>query len=156
MIQWHEVPGFFGNAIKRVSGKRKGHYSDSGLVCALQRLPSAAAVPVARFAGAIFESFVVNDLRAQCAAIPTAPYFYHWRTSGGAEVDLILDYDGTLYPIEIKFKTQLSGNDQRGIRAFRETYSKRKIATGLIVYPGTEIRRLSDIVVAIPWTAALK
>ena len=27
---------------------------------------------------------------------------YHWRTYGGAEVDIIIEYDGRFYPIEVK------------------------------------------------------
>ncbi|HNV72798.1 MAG TPA: DUF4143 domain-containing protein, partial [Candidatus Ozemobacteraceae bacterium] len=154
-FQWHELPGFSGNVLKRVSGKRKGHFADTGLACALQRLGSPEAVPVARFAGSLFESFVVNDIRGQLAALPSLPDLYHWRTSGGAEVDLILDYNGMLFPIEMKFTTRLSGNDQRGIRAFRDTYPRRNVAPGLIVYVGSEVRRVSDVATAIPWTATI-
>ncbi len=36
---------------------------------------------------------------------------HHWRSHGGAEVDIILERDGILYPIEIKTKTRPSRND---------------------------------------------
>lgn len=41
---WRELPAFSGNAVKRVSGKRKGLMGDSGLACWLQRLSSPDAL----------------------------------------------------------------------------------------------------------------
>ena len=79
---------------------------------------------------------------------------YHWRTSGGAEVDVVLDWDGVRYPIEIKCQTQLSGHDLRGIRAFRETYQTD--APGMIVYAGDQCRKLDERTLAMPWNAFVK
>ena len=53
--------------------------------------------------------------------------------------------------IEIKYKTELSGHDLRGIRAFRETYGKP--APAVIVYAGAVCRKLDDFTLAMPWNA---
>ncbi|MGB8467852.1 MAG: DUF4143 domain-containing protein [Candidatus Babeliales bacterium] len=62
---------------------------------------------------------------------PWAPNFYHWRTLAGAEVDIIVEIDGTLYPIAVKSATTISKHDVRGILAFKETYQQLKIAPGV-------------------------
>lgn len=78
---------------------------------------------------------------------------YHWRTDGGAEVDIVLERDGLLFPVEVKFATTVSGHDTRGLRAFRDTYGAEKVQKGVIIYAGKEVRPISDLAVAVPWTA---
>jgi len=144
---------YSGNTIKRISNKRKGYFIDPGLICYLQRLPSPEALASSPFLGAVFESFCVAMLMALSQALPVQPYFYHWRSHNGAEVDLILDYNGALYPIEIKCKTNLNKYDLRGLRAFRETYPNANIQKALILYCGTHILQLDENTLAMPWFA---
>ena len=63
--------------------------------------------------------------------MPYEPQLYHWRTNGGAEIDLLLEIDNIFYPIEIKCKAQLSKHDTAGIMAFIATYPHLNIAKGL-------------------------
>ena len=149
--QWRESPAFSGNAIKRLSGKSKGYLSDTGLACLLQRLGSVESLSVSPLRGALFETFVFNGLRKGFITLESEPGMYHWRTAGGAEVDVVLDWEGTKYLVEAKCKTELNGHDLRGIRAFRETYSIS--APGVIVYAGSVCRKLDELTLAIPWNA---
>jgi predicted AAA+ superfamily ATPase len=150
--QWHEVPAFSGNVLKRLSGKSKGYVADTGLACVFQHLTSVEALSASPLRGALFETWVANGIRKQFATLPAAPGLYHWRTAGGAEADLVLDWNGVKYPIEIKCKTQLTGHDLRGIRAFRETYGTK--SPGVVVYAGDCCRKLDDVTLALPWNAA--
>jgi predicted AAA+ superfamily ATPase len=149
--QWWDVPPYHGNAVKRLSNKRKGYLVDTGLACWLQRLSSPDAVMVSRLLGSLFETLVVNSIRAQATLSSLEPRLWHWRTDSGAEVDLVLEYEGRLYPIEIKCKTNPTGHDTRGLRAFRDTYADAQIAPGLIICACDEARRLDQWTVAIPW-----
>jgi predicted AAA+ superfamily ATPase len=149
--QWREIPAFSGNAVKRLSSKSKGYLADTGLACLLQRLGSVEALSVSPLRGALFETFVANGLRKQFVTLDAEPGMYHWRTAGGAEVDVVLDWDGARYPIEIKCKTELTGHDLRGLRAFRETYGKP--SPGIVIHAGTVVRKLDDLTLAMPWNA---
>ncbi len=149
--QWHEIQAFSGNAVKRLVGKSKGYLTDTGLACLLQRLTSVEALSASPLRGALFETWVANGIRKQFTTLPSAPGLYHWRTAGGAEVDVVLDWNGVRYPVEIKCKTQLSGHDLRGIRAFRETYGTE--SPGVIVYAGESCRKLDAVTLAMPWNA---
>ena len=80
-----------------------------------------------------------------------SPVLYHWRTQNGAEVDVVLDYRGKLYPVEFKASSRLSKHDTRGIRAFQETYPQT--APGVVVYGGQIAYALSEHAVAVPWKA---
>lgn len=151
--QWTELSPYHGNTLKRVSGKRKGHIADSGLACHLLRLSSPEALLGSPLLGPLFESWVVHCLRQQFVCLRMAPQLCHWRSAGGAEVDVVLELDGRLYPIEVKCGTSLSGHDARGLRAFRDTYGK-KVAPGLILYAGQDVVRLDRDTTAIPWNSA--
>lgn len=148
--QWFELFPYHGNTIKRISGKKKGYFKDSGFACYLQKIKSPEALAINPRLGAIFETWAVNYIHQQFASISVPPFCYHWRTAGGAEVDLILEKNGMLYPIEIKCKTNLSKSDLSGLQAFRDTYQNMQPA--LIVYAGTEIYKIDSHTIAIPWS----
>ena len=105
---------------------------DTGIVCYLQRIASPQALAANPLLGALFENFISMNLLKLANIIPTVPYVYHWRTIAGAEVDLIFERDGKLFPIEIKYREQLTKKDVRGLQAFYETYPKQQIMPGVI------------------------
>lgn len=155
-FQWLEIFPYHGNTIKRVSGKRKGYWRDTGLACHLQRISSPQALAVSPLLGPLFETWQVNTINRMAQQLPTPPQLYHWRTSGGAEVDLIMERDGRLFPVEFKAKSHPGLNDTRGLRAFRETYGTDKVAPGLLIHAGHEIYQLDRHTLAIPWNAEFR
>ena len=110
---------------------------DTGLMCHMQYISSPEALAVSPLFGACFETFVVGLIRKELAASFHNVGLYHWRTSNGAEVDVIMELNGKLTPIEIKCKTALKAYDTRGIKSFNETYGD-KVNHGYIIYAGKE------------------
>ena len=155
-FQWLELFPYHGNTIKRLSGKRKGFLRDTGMACSLQRISSPDALAVNPVLGTMFETWAVNDIHRQFVDLAVPPQAWHWRTNGGAEVDILLERDGKLYPIEVKCKTTLTKHDARGLRAFRTTYDRAHVATGLIVYAGNECYQVDENTIALPWNALFK
>ncbi len=153
-FQWHEVAPWSGNTTKRVSKKAKGYVADSGTACAALRISSPAALADHPALGAIYETAVVGELRRLIALMPAKPALHHWRTHAGAEVDLILERDGVLYPIEIKATARPQSKDLRGVQQFRATYPRERIARGLVLAPTPSVVRLSETDVALPWDLA--
>lgn len=149
--QWFDLSPYYGNAIKRISGKKKGYFKDTGFACYLQKIESPESLAVSPRLGAIFETWVVNYIHQQFATLSVPPNSYHWRTAAGAEVDLILEINGKLYPIEIKCKTHLTKSDLTGITAFRKTYPESEIMPALVIYAGVEPFLLDEQTIAIPW-----
>ncbi len=151
-----ELPPYHGRAVKRLTGRRKGHLRDPGVVCWLQRLSSPEALAASPLLGALFESAAVNAVQRQFVTLTTPPLAYHWRTAAGAEVDLVLERDGKLYPIEVKCRSSVTRADTRGLRAFRDTCAGAKVMRGLILYPGRECRALDEHTIALPWDARVE
>lgn len=154
--QWLELFPYQGNTVKRLSGKRKGFLRDTGMACYLQRISSPEALAVSPMLGSMFETWVVNEVLRQGITLAMPPQAYHWRTGGGAEVDLLIERDGKLYPLEVKCKSNLTKHDARGLRAFRETYGNGSIMTGLIIYAGSDCYRVDEHTVALPWNVKLR
>jgi predicted AAA+ superfamily ATPase len=102
-------------------------------------------------AGALFESAVVAEIRKLSATVATPPAMYHWRTHAGAEVDLLLERDGRLFPIEIKLNTKPGRAATSGITAFRDTYPQLNIAPGLVICPCEKVQRLNNTDYSLPW-----
>jgi predicted AAA+ superfamily ATPase len=150
--QWIENAPYHGNATKRLSDKRKGYFKDTGLACHLMRIHSPEALVTSMKMGALFETWVVNYIQEQFAFTARANC-YHWRSHGGAELDLILERDGAFFPIEIKSKSRPTKADASSIRSFRETYPKEKIMPGLVIHAGEETYPLDRETCALSWKA---
>lgn len=152
-FQWRELPPYHGSTVKRLTGKSKGYLRDTGLACSLQLLSSPDALAVSPLLGAMFETWAVNEVHRQFTPLSVPPQAYHWRTAGGAEVDLVLERDGKLYPIEVKCKSHVTREDARSLRAFAETYPSPSVMPGLIIYAGRDCLRVDERTTAVPWNA---
>lgn len=150
-FQWYEVPVFSSNTIKKIKGKSKGYIADTGLACSLNLISSHKALMGHPVMGSFFETAVVSEMRKMSYSMNTPPQMYHWRSYGGAEVDLILEMDGILFPIEIKLTSNPARRDTTGISAFRKTYPNHTIASGLVICPCEKFMKISEQDYALPW-----
>ncbi len=129
---WIEVPAFHGNTTKRISSKKKEYLFDTGMLCNLLRLPSPMSLIGHPEYGFIFETYVFMEIYKSLRSLPLLPGISHYRSHGGAEVDLILEYAGKFFPIEIKAKSNPDGNDAKGIHSFVTTFPQNSYASGII------------------------
>jgi predicted AAA+ superfamily ATPase len=150
-FQWFETPAYHGNTMKRISGKPKGYFADTGLACSLQMLSSPLTLSGHPLAAALFETAVAGEIRKLSSTLATAANIYHWRSYSGAEIDLLLERDNTFFPIEVKMTSHPARRDTRGITAFRESYPHLKIAPGLVIAPAQRLERISDLDYCMPW-----
>lgn len=149
--QWFEIPAFTRNAIKRVSGKHKGYFSDTGFICHQQRIASADAIAGHPLQGALVESWAVMEILKILRTWDIQPNIYHYRSHGGAEVDLLLELNGKLFPIEIKSKSHPKRSDTQGIRSLQQSFPKEHVMPGLIISAIEEPQWITEECLAIPW-----
>jgi predicted AAA+ superfamily ATPase len=136
------LPPWHANVGKRLVRSPKVYVRDSGLVHALLGIGSADALLGHPVVGASFEGFAIENVAAACATEATC-HFY--RTSGGAEIDLVLAWsDGSLWAIEAK--RSLAPRVERGFHAACEDLLP---ARKFVVYPGQERWPLSEGIEAI-------
>lgn len=153
-FQWFEIAAFSENALKRVSQRPKGYLADTGLACYHTQISSPRALGSHPLLGALFETAMACEIMKQAATLAAQPAFYHWRAAGGAEVDLLLERDGTLYPIEIKLTANPTRRTASGILAFRAAHPQRRVANGIVLCAVEEPRWVADEVLAMPWNLA--
>lgn len=149
--QWIDIPAYSGNTLKRISGKNKGYFNDTGLACHMMHISSPQNLLGHPKLGALFETCVVNDILCQLALVNGNPAIYHWRSHAGAELDLLIEIDNIYFPIEIKCKTRPTKTDLRGIQAFRETYPMLTLAPSLVICAIDCIQALDKDCYAIPF-----
>ena len=94
---------------------------------------------------------MVNEIRKRASILSGSVAYSHWRAAGGAEVDLLLERNGVLYPFEIKLTANPSRRDASGLAAFRKAYRDRPIAKGAILCGTQRAFWVSEDVAALPW-----
>ena len=130
------------NVGKRLVKSPKVFVRDSGLAHALLGIQSLEQLAGHPIVGRSWEGFVIETLLAVAPA-SVRPFFY--RTSAGAEIDLVLELgDGTLWAIEIK--RSLSARVKRG---FHLACADIKPTRSFVVYAGDDCYPVSETLEAV-------
>ncbi len=98
------------NMLKRLVKTPKLYFYDTGLVCYLTKWSSAETLEWGAMNGAILENYVVSEIRKTYLGCGKEPYLYYYRDKDAKEIDIVLEHDGVLNPIEIK-KTSNPGTE---------------------------------------------
>lgn len=143
LLLLRRLPPWHANVGKRLVKSPKVYVRDSGLVHALLDIETADQLLSHPVVGASWEGHVIESLLA-CAPSGSQGHFY--RTSGGAEIDLVLALPGgALWAIEIK--RSLSPKVERG---FHAACADLLPARKFVVYPGAERYPLAEDIEVLP------
>lgn len=163
-VAYHTIKGFFqiledtllGHMLypwsrstrKRLSKHPKFYFFDTGVRRALTKKLNAQLEPSTREFGEAFEHFLILELMRISAYRRWDYAFSFYRTSNGAEVDLIMETpSGRTIALEIKTSSLISGRDLKGLKSFKN------------IWPSAELfcasfdahRRVVDGVTILPW-----
>jgi len=98
------------NMLKRLVKTPKLYFFDTGLVCYLTKWSNAKTVESGAMNGAILENYVVSEIAKSYSGNGLELYMYYYRDKDSKEVDIVLERDGIINPIEIK-KTANPGSE---------------------------------------------
>lgn len=98
------------NLLKRLVKTPKLYFYDTGLVCYLTKWSSAETLESGAMNGAILENYVVAEIRKTYLNCGKEPFLYYYRDKDAREIDIVLEHDGVLNPVEIK-KTSNPGTE---------------------------------------------
>jgi len=90
------------NVLKRTIKTPKLYFYDTGLVCYLTKWSSAETVMNGAMNGALLENYTVAEIMKSYQNCAREPYLYYYRDRDSKEIDLLIEGDGKLSPIEIK------------------------------------------------------
>ncbi|MBR5795368.1 MAG: ATP-binding protein [Erysipelotrichaceae bacterium] len=138
------------NILKRVVKTPKVYFYDSGLVCYLARWTSAETTRAGAQAGNIYENFIVSEiLKSHLNAGKTISSIYFYRDRDQREIDVVIEEDGKLYPIEIK----MTGNPTKAMgKHFTalDNIPNKERQPGIILCQYDKKIYLSENVIALP------
>lgn len=103
------------NVLKRTIKTPKLYFYDTGLVCYLTKWSSPEVAESGAMSGALLENFTVSEIMKSYQNAGKEPYLNYYRDKDAREIDVIIEGDGKLCPLEIK---KTATPDRRIIRTF--------------------------------------
>jgi len=107
---------FHANIRKRMIKSPKVYIRDTGLLHSLMEVRDFDHLMAQPWLGASWEGFVIEQTLCTLAALDRRCSFYYLRTSDQKELDLILDFAGEVWAIEIKLANSPSTEDMAKLK----------------------------------------
>ena len=120
---------------KRLVKTPKIYFLDSGLAAWLMGIRSAETLETHAARGALFESWVVSELYKKRLNTGLPIDLFFWRDNTGNEVDLIIEKEKGLQPIEIKSGSTYASDWSQGLKKW-QALAKNKSLEPAILYGG--------------------
>lgn len=141
---------YHNNHLKRAIKTPKIYFLDTGLLSYLTNWPNAKTLSNSMISGNIFETFVISEIiKSYINTGNTRPPLYFYRDKDKKEIDLIIEVEDKLYPIEIKETTKPSLSMIKSFDILKNI-SDKKIEYKTIICRRDKLTYLSDDVISIP------
>ncbi len=149
---WRQLPAYSPSIKKRVVKHAKGYLRDCGLLHHLLRIRDLNQLLSHPSMGVSWEAMVIEEILRGLSWRGIAADYYHYRTSNGAEVDLILEGKFGLIPIEIKYGQRISLKLLKGIRDF---IKDEHCPFGIVINNGERIQIYEETLIGVPFANCL-
>ena len=116
----YRLKPFYKNYNKRLVKKPKLYFTDTGLVCSLLGIKKKEELDYHFLKGAIFETFIINEVLKANYNIGEKYELFYWRDNHKKEIDLIIDFGIRQYGVEIKSSGTVSEKYFDGLKYWRE------------------------------------
>ncbi|MGN0851928.1 MAG: ATP-binding protein [Kiritimatiellia bacterium] len=103
------------NVTSRIVKTPKLYFADTGLCCYLTGWSSPETLSGGAMAGAMLETYVVGEILKRSGNCGQDAGLWFYRDKAGSEIDILIEHDGILDPVEVKKAASPSRAD---IRAF--------------------------------------
>ena len=123
------------NLNKRIVKSPKLYFYDTGLLCYLLNIFSRTELLKNAMYGAIFENWILTEIRKNRYNQGVAGGMYYFRDSAGNEVDLILEKQGQVIALEVKSGQKIRPEMFSGIRYWQK-YNPGSL--GVLLYGGNK------------------
>ncbi|WP_212746421.1 ATP-binding protein [Limnobacter alexandrii] len=147
------LPPYFENFGKRLVKTPKLYFLDTGLMCWLLGIHSAAVLSTHPLRGQVFETMMVVEAYKAALNKGRQAELYFWRDSAGQEVDLLAQRDGVFESYEIKSGATFSPDWFKQLTRFEKLNPQAVRST--VIYGGEESSTRSQGEV-LAWAQALE
>ena len=146
----HILHTFSNNAIKRAIKTPKIYFMDTGLLCYLAGWKTVESAQNGAMSGSIFETFVVSEiLKSYMNAGRDTDHIYYYRDKDKREIDIVIDADSVIYPVEIKKSATVSNEWSADMNALNSVQD-RTVARGVVICLADHKINVSESVKALP------
>ncbi|MDP3732852.1 MAG: ATP-binding protein [Candidatus Omnitrophota bacterium] len=121
------------NLGKRITKSPKVYFLDCGLACYLLSLRDRDYLLKGPMSGALFENFCVQETIKYIFNRGVRARLFYLRTHNGLEVDMLIEKNRQLFPIEFKLSKTPSQSMAEPIKRFIKLFSKLPIMPGRII-----------------------
>lgn len=138
------IEPYLSNMLKRVVKSPRMYMADTGLLCNLMGWDNPIVTENSYMSGAIFETYVVNEIYKNFINRGIRPNLYFYRNNSKEEIDLIIEKNQIIHPIEIK----KSANPKNPLKNFKSI--EGNIGEGFVICLCNEIVPISKKDYLIP------
>lgn len=145
----YTLPTYHENFGKRHMKTPKLYFYDTGLAAYLLNISNEQQLETHYLRGNIFENMAVNELIKSRLNRGVSHLAYFWRKASNnneqkeKEVDVIGEWDGHLYAIEIKYNASVKSEHIQNLHLFRDLY--KHPLKQYVIYSGTKSDTLQDV-----------
>lgn len=126
------------------------YFTDTGILYYLSGLKDPEHALAGPMGGAIMETAVLMEIVKTYTSRGISPQIYFWRTRAGTEVDIIVETEGKLVPVEVKLSATPRSAMASGVKTFQADMGK-KAMNGYVIHPGNVTLPLGSCVTALPF-----
>ena len=145
-----QLKPYYRNFGKRQTKSPKIYFFETGLVAYLLGIRSPETIATHPLMGNLFENFVVSEeLKYRFNRGNEADVYFFRNSSGTIEVDLIVEDEGRIHPVEIKAASTFSNSMTRGVKAFAAICPEAE--PGRVVYSGETLPVAANFSDAAAW-----
>ncbi|CAN5497552.1 ATP-binding protein [soil metagenome] len=138
-----QLQPYHANVLKRQVKSPKIYVRDCGLLHRLLSIDSMRELVVHPKLGASWEGFVIENVLS--IVQPDASWF--WATHNGAEIDLVMQYNGRLIGVECK-----RSDAPRVTPSMQHALQDLHLERIVVIYPGNRAYSLRDDIIVAPFT----
>lgn len=139
---WHT------NLTQRLVKTPKLYFLDTGLCAYLTQWTSPQTLEAGAMSGAIFETWVMIELLKSYWHQGRLTPFYYFRNKDQREIDVLIESDGRLYPVECKKSASPSREALQGMTALEKLGVN--IGPGAVICMAPQLSPLQRTVMAVP------
>lgn len=144
---WRHLPAYERTSYKRIVKHPKGYFRDAGLAHFLLHVNTSRDLRAHTRMGFTWEAFASEQLILALRNAGHSFDAFHFRTGGGSEVDLVLEGDFGVLPVEVKYSQNVNVSELKSLREFSK---ERSCRMGIVLNNDDRVRFYGEGIIGVP------
>ena len=142
------LPPYYKNFGKRLIKSPKLYFYDTGVLCRLLGIHTVAGLKKSNHYGAIFENMMLSEIMKNRFNKEQTGKVYFFRDSSGREIDVVLEKEEELMPLEIKASAKTDPGGLNSLKWFQKTFRQQG---GILLQGGRQERSFDNEIRQVGW-----